>query len=518
MRSFRLQVQSGDVDVPENASGNASDFGSRGQAGLLAALLTTAVDGIIAIDPKGHILLYNQACERLFGYRASEVVGQNVRMLMPDPYRQEHDDYIANFNRTGERRIIGIGREVLGRRKDGTTFPMYLRIGEGGLTGQRFFVGIIHDLSALRWETEQREGADRLLAQIVQSSEDAITSVALDGTITSWNAAAERIYGFSAADAIGRHISIVLPPDRMGEDDEIIKHIRSGRNMEHYDTVRRHKDGHDVLVSLSVAPIFDASGTMIGASKTARDVTERKRSEERVMGMQNELAHVGRLSAMGQMSAAIAHELNQPLTAIANYAKAAHRLLQNENPEPRQLQSAREAMEKAVTQTLRAGTIIRYLRDFVEKRESRKCPEDMNEVIREAVSLGMVGHSHSNVRLTLALTPGLARVPVDRVQIQQVLLNLVRNAIEAMAEVEKRELTISCDIANEGLCITVQDTGPGLAPQVASRLFQPFVTTKTDGMGIGLKICQSIIEGHGGTIVARQGGPGATFVIHLPLR
>ncbi len=507
-------MQSKEVEAPRDAP----DLGTRSQAGLLAALLATTVDGIIAIDPRGHVLLYNQACERLFGYRASEVVGQNVRMLMPDPYRQEHDEYIANYHRTGERRIIGIGREVVGLRKDGTTFPMYLRIGEGGPTGQRFFVGIIHDLSALRWETEQREGADRLLAQIVQSSEDAITSVALDGTITSWNAAAERIYGFNAADAIGRHISIVLPPDRMGEDDEIISQLRSGRNMEHYETVRRHKDGHDVLVSLSVAPIFDASGAMIGASKTARDVTERKRSEERLLGMQNELAHVGRLSAMGQMSAAIAHELNQPLTAIANYAKAAQRLLQNENPEPRQLQSAREAMEKAVTQTLRAGTIIRYLRDFVEKRESRKCSEDMNEVIREAVSLGMVGHSHSNVRLTLALRPGLPRIPVDKVQIQQVLLNLVRNAMEAMAEVENRELTISCDATGEGLCVTVQDSGPGLAPQVASRLFQPFVTTKTDGMGIGLKICQSIIEGHGGTIVAKQGAPGATFVIHLPMR
>ena len=514
MRSWRQQVRSEGVEAPRDAA----DFGSRGQAGLLTALLATAVDGIIAIDPRGHVLLYNQACERLFGYRANEVVGQNVRMLMPEPYRQEHDGYIANYNHTGERRIIGIGREVVGRRKDGSTFPMYLSVGEGGLTGQRFFVGIIHDLSALRWETEQREGADRLLAQIVQSSEDAIISVALDGTITSWNAAAERIYGFSASDAIGRHISMILPPDRPTEDDDIMAELRAGRDVEHYETVRRHKEGHDVLISLSVAPIFDAAGAMIGASKTARDVTERKRSEERLLGMQNELAHVGRLSAMGQMSAAIAHELNQPLTAIANYAKAAQRLLQNEHPEPRQLQSAREAMEKAVTQTMRAGTIIRYLRDFVEKRESRRSHEDMNEVIREAVSLGMVGHSHSNVKLTLALDPMLPPVPIDKVQIQQVLLNLVRNAMEAMAGADRRELTVSSGTGQEGLCITVQDTGPGLAPQVAARLFQPFVTTKADGMGIGLKICQSIIEGHGGTIAAHQGGPGATFVIHLPFR
>jgi len=499
------------------AAQDALDFSARDQSVLLAALLATAVDGIIAIDPKGRVLLYNQACERLFGYPASEVVGRNVKMLMPEPYRQEHDGYLGNYDRTGERRIIGIGREVVGRRKDGSTFPMYLSVGEGGLTGQRFFVGIIHDLSALRWETEQREGADRLLAQIVQSSEDAILSVALDGTITSWNAAAERIYGFSASEAIGKHISMLQPAKRAGEEDRLMAQLRNGGTIEHFETVRLHKEGHEVLVSLSIAPVHDANGAVIGASKTARDVTERKRGEERVLAMQNELAHVGRLSAMGQMSAAIAHELNQPLTAVANYAKAAQRLLQSGNLEPRQIQSAREAMEKAVTQTLRAGTIIRYLRDFVEKRESRKIPEDVNEIIREAVSLGMVGHSHSNVKLTLTLHPALPSVAVDKVQIQQVLLNLVRNAMEAMAEVEKRELTISSDTAHDGLRITVQDSGPGLAPQVAARLFQPFVTTKPDGMGIGLKICQSIIEGHGGTIVAQPGNPGAIFAIHLPL-
>jgi two-component system sensor kinase FixL len=167
---------------------------------------------------------------------------------------------------------------------------------------------------------------------------------------------------------------------------------------------------------------------------------------------------------------------------------------------------------------LRAGTIIRYLRDFVEKRESRKELENLNRVIREAVSLGMVGHSHSNVKLTLQLHPSLPDVLIDKVQIQQVLLNLVRNAIEAMAEVEMRELLIASDLAKEGVSIKVKDSGPGLAPQVLARLFHPFTTTKSDGMGIGLKICQSIIEAHGGTITAVEDGPGATFVIHLPVQ
>lgn len=484
---------------------------------LFAALLATAVDGIIVIDLKGNIQIYNQACERLFGYPSDEVVGQNVKLLMPAPYRQEHDDYLSHYRKTHERRIIGIGREVVGRRKDGSTFPMYLSVGESKLGGQRFFVGIIHDLSAIRQEAAQREGADRLLAQIVQFSDDAIVSKTLDGVITSWNASAERIFGYSAAEAIGKHISLVFPPDRLAEEDEIVARLKSGQSVRHYETVRLHKDGREVLVSLSVAPIHDGSGALIGASKVARDITERKRAEAQTLALQDELAHFGRLSAMGQMSAAIAHELNQPLTAVANYVNAAQRLLEGDSPAAPKLHSAREAMDKAAVQTMRAGTIIRTLRDFVEKRESERSLENLNNVIREAVTLGMLGHKHSDVKLSLTLDPAITAAAIDKVQIQQVLLNLIRNAMEAMAKTECPELVISTAAEAAGVRITVRDTGPGISPEVASRLFEPFVTTKEDGMGIGLKICESIVEAHGGTIEAINGDPGAIFVIHLPL-
>jgi two-component system, LuxR family, sensor kinase FixL len=480
-------------------------------------LLATAVDGIIAIDPNGLVYIYNQACVRLFGYRANEVIGQNVKMLMPAPYHQEHDDYLSHYRQTHERRIIGIGREVTGRRKDGSTFPMYLSVGEGSIAGQRFFVGIIHDLSAIRQEAAQRAGADRLLAQIVQSSDDAIISKTLDSIISSWNASAERMFGHSAAEAIGQHISLIFPSDRMAEDDEIMAQLLAGQNITHFETVRLHKNGKDVQVSLSVAPILDGSGALIGASKVLRDITERKRAEAHALGLQDELAHVGRLSAMGQMSAAIAHELNQPLTAVTNYVKAAQRLLAGDNPAPGKLHSARDAMDKAAGQTLRAGTIIRYLRDFVEKRESERTLENLNDVIREAVSLGMLGYKHSNIKLTLTLDPAIPTAALDKVQIQQVLLNLVRNAVEAMTNTEHAELAISSVMESADVLIVVRDTGPGFAPEIASRLFQPFVTTKGDGMGIGLKICQSIVEAHGGTIEARNGDPGAVFVVRLPL-
>jgi two-component system, LuxR family, sensor kinase FixL len=443
-------------------------------------------------------------------------VGRNVKLLMPPPYHQEHDGYLSNYRQTHERRIIGIGREVVGQRKDGSTFPMYLSVGEGSLGEQRFFVGIIHDLSELRQEAAEREGANRLLAQIVQSSDDAIISKTLDGFITSWNASAGRIFGYSAAEAIGKHVSLILPPDRIAEENELMAQLNSGHNITHYETVRRHKNGRDVLVSLSVAPIHDGSGAMIGASKVVRDITERKWAEVHALSLQNELAHVSRLSAMGQMSAAIAHELNQPLAAISNYVKAAQRLLENDIPPPQKLRNARDAMEKAAGQTLRAGTIIRYLRDYVEKRESARSQVNLNDVIQEAVALGMLGHKHSDIRLTLALDPAIPAAVLDKVQMQQVLLNLVRNALEAMVDTDRPELTISSAVDAAGARITVRDTGPGFSAEIADRLFQPFVTTKVDGMGIGLKICQSIVEAHGGTIEATNGNPGAVFVIRLP--
>lgn len=493
-----------------------SDFGSHDLEGLFAALFATAVDGIIVIDPKGVILLYNQACERLFGFGAGEVLGQNVKMLMAEPYRGEHDGYFANYSRSGEKRIIGIGRDVMGRRKNGSTFPMYLSVGEGGLTGQRFFVGIIHDQSQIRQEMAQREGSDRLLAQIVASSDDAIISKTLEGIITSWNASAERIFGHSAAEAIGRHISLIFRPNHLDEEDQIVAMLKAGRDVSHHETVRVHKDGRLVQVSLAVAPIHDSAGRLIGASKTARDITEKKRAEEHLMTMRNELAHVGRLSAMGQMSAAIAHELNQPLTAVANYVKAAQRLLEASASTSPHVARAREAVQKAAAQTLRAGTIIRYLRDFVEKRESRKSLENLNEVIREAVSLGMLGQTHTSVKLTLTLDPALPPAPMDKVQIQQVLLNLIRNAEEAMADTPVPQLWISAVMEGHNILVTVRDNGPGLAQEVAERLFQPFVSTKADGMGIGLKLCQSIVESHSGTIEAQDARPGVAFLIRLP--
>jgi two-component system sensor kinase FixL len=357
---------------------------------LFQTLISTAVDGIIVIDATAIVQIYNPACVKLFGYTADEVVGRNVKMLMPSPYREEHDGYVRHHERTGEKRIIGIGREVVGQRKDGTTFPMYLSVGEGQLSGKRIFVGIIHDL------------------------------------------------------------------------------------------------------------------------------TDRQESAHRIMELQGELLHVSRLSAMGQMTAALAHELNQPLTAIMNYITAAKRTIGSvDNPH---VTKALDFIDKAASQTSRAGQIIRRLRDFVEKRETDRSEQSLNSAVEEAIALAFVGSAHIDVKVVTRLDPALPPVLIDKIQVQQVLLNLIRNSIEAMQNQPRRELTIKT--ANSGdrqVEFSIADNGPGLSPEVMSRLFQPFVTTKDKGMGIGLSICQSIIEAHDGTIWATPNdASGVTFHVRLP--
>jgi two-component system sensor kinase FixL len=485
---------------------------------LFDALIATAVDGIIVIDAHGIIQVYNSACELLFGYGRADVLGQNVKMLMPAPHDEDHDSYLPKFGGPSKERVIGVGREVEGRRKDGSVFPMYLSIGEGMLSGSSLYVGIIRDLSAVKAQAALRDDADRHLAQIVQSSNDAILSKTLDGVITSWNDTAERIFGYSAGEAIGQSIAVLIPADRLMEEGRSLEQLRAGY-IEHYETVRLHKTGRDIFVSLSISPIRDGAGSVVGASTIARDITEKKEAEARTRMLLAELAHVARLSAMGQMTAAIAHELNQPLTAITNYVTAARRTLATVKEASAPLTLAQEMLEKAVGQTLRAGGIIQNLRDFVEKREYGRTPEDLNKVVEEAFALCFFGAADSNVKVHMDLDPALPTVMINKIQIEQVLINLIRNSIEAMAGMKKPELSLSTGRDGEGCAhVTVADIGPGLPPDIAARLFQPFMTTKETGLGIGLTICQSIVHAHEGRIWPLPGrSVGTAFRVRLPV-
>jgi two-component system, LuxR family, sensor kinase FixL len=485
---------------------------------LFRTLIGTAADGIIVIDVKGTIQVYNAACERLFGYSAEEALGQNVKMLMPSPYHEEHDGYLSRYRMTGEKRIIGIGREVVGRRKDSTTFPMYLSVGEGALEGQRIYVGIIHDLTERKKSDTALIEREARLSSILNTGPDAIVTIDELGRIESFSSAAERLFGYSEDEIRGQNVKILMPSPYREEHDEYLARYRRtgekriigiGRLV-----VGQRRDGTTFPLELAVGEAWVGKRRLF--TGFIRDITERQGTEQRLQDLQSELLHVSRLSAMGQMASALAHELNQPLTAIMNYVKAATRTMSAlEGP---QIEKAREWMEKATNQTARAGQIIRHLRDFIEKRESSQTYENLNKVVEEAIALGLVGSADTNVKVHLELDPSISPNLIDKVQIQQVLINLIRNAIEAMHDSPRRHLTIRTEAEEDAIEVGVSDTGPGLSEEVAARLFQPFVTTKEKGMGIGLSICQSIIEAHNGRIWATSNQDGGVeFRFRLPV-
>lgn len=355
----------------------------------LQSILDTVPDAMIVIDEQGQMHSFSSAAERQFGWAASEVIGKNVSALMPEPYRSQHDGYLLRYLTTGERRIIGIGRVVVGERKDGTTFPMELSVGEMARGRQRFFTGFVRDLS------------------------------------------------------------------------------------------------------------------------------ERQESERRLQDMQGELIHASRLTALGEMASALAHELNQPLTAAANFMKGSLMLLKRQPLDEARLG---DMISQAGDQALRAGQIIRRLRDFVAKGEADRQIESLPKLLEEAVALAMVGARERNVRLRYALEPDVDLVLVDKVQIQQVALNLIRNGVEAVEGSPRKEIVMMArQVPDDMVEVSVSDTGHGISPEVAEKLFQPFMTTKAQGMGIGLSICRTIIEAHGGRIWAEANPEGgAIFRFTVP--
>lgn len=354
----------------------------------LAIVLDTAVDGIIVMDETATILMFNKACERMFGYAASEVVGRNVAMLMPSEHSVRHDGYVSAYTRTGHRRVIGIGREASGRRKDGSFLPLDLSVGEAITPDGRQFIGILRDISA------------------------------------------------------------------------------------------------------------------------------RKEAERRVNELQADLIRLARISALDEMGLALAHELNQPLTAILLYLQAATRELERIEEGTR----ARTILDKARKEAQRAGAIIQRIRHLGEKRAPERRVIDLNAIVEDAVDLTLIGQDRA-VRIVRDYQGDLPPIEADQVQIQQVIVNLVRNAFEALRGHQHAEVVISTRLEDRHALIAVADNGGGIPPDKLSELFQAFKTGKRNGMGLGLAISRTIVQSHGGELLVDPGGggQGARFTVKLPL-
>ncbi len=353
---------------------------------LYRAIVDTAVDAIVVIDRNAAIRSVNSATERLFGYVAAELIGNNVRMLMPEPYASEHDTYLANYLRTGRKKIIGIGREALGRRKDGSVFPIDISVGEARDGGEPIFVGILRDISDRKAaELAQRESELRLRS-ILDTAPDAVIVIDAHGMIESFSPAAERLFGYDSSEVLGRNVSILMPmPYREAHDGYLDRYLRTGERRIigiGRVVVGLRKSGETFPMELQVGEIAFAGSRFF--TGFVRDLTERREAERRIQDLQAELLHASRLSVMGQMASTMAHELNQPLTAVINYLEAGRQLLATGVGGPDRIT---EMMGKAVAQAQRAGEVIRRLRGFVGKGEAERRIVSLNQLVEETLAL-----------------------------------------------------------------------------------------------------------------------------------
>lgn len=462
------------------------------------------------LDPDGIVTIWNRGAERIKGWTEAEIIGRHFSVFYPA------DDIAAGKPLADLAHAHKVGRieeDSWRVRKDGSEFlasvtitPLYDDAGR-----LRGFGKVVRDITDQKAAETALAGRERHLRSILATVPDAMIVIDDCGVINSFSAAAERLFGYSEAEVLGANVRLLMPqPDRGRHDTYLGDYRKTGKrhvigNVRPATGLRR--DGETFPMELAVGETL--SGGQRIFTGFIRDLTQRRQTDIRLHELQSELIHVSRLSAMGTMASTLAHELNQPLTAIANYLETTRDMLSD--PATPELDLIREALDEAAGQSLRAGEIVRRLREFVAHGEVGRNPEDLDSLIRDAGGLGLIGAHNAGVTVIMQLDPEVHQVLVDRVQIEQVLVNLIRNAIQAMEGRATRELTIATARGEVGCVqITVADTGAGISEEMGGRLFQAFATTKEDGMGLGLSICRTIVEAHGGRIWATPGTAGGT--------
>ncbi len=468
---------------------------------ILEAIFASAVDGIVVIDAGGVILAFNPAAERLFGYDAAEVLGQNVRMLMPSPDREQHDRYLANYLETGIPRIIGTGREVRGRRKDGSTFPLHLSVGRTEIEGRPAFTGILHDLSR-RVEIEQslRQSEERLRS-IVESAVDAIIVIDERGAVEAFNPSAERLFGYRPSEVLGRNVNMLMPsPDHERHDGYLRHYLSTGEQRIigiGREVTAQRRDGTTFPVHLSVGEMRSESGRR-RFTGILHDLSDRVVLEQR-------LAEQKSLAKLGEMAAVVAHEVKNPIAGIRGALQV---ITSRMAPEQRD----RGILVDIIARLDALNRIVQDMLMFARPRPLRKESIALQTLLSDTSS--MIRSDPSLRDLDVGIE-GTASISGDREMLQVVFQNILMNAAQAMDG--KGRIRVEIVQIDSRCRLTITDQGPGMPQEVRDKAFDAFFTTKHRGTGLGLPIARRVIEAHGGSIAIHIPDSGGTAIsIDLP--
>jgi PAS domain S-box-containing protein len=480
----------------------------------LAAIVESSEDAIVSKTLNSTILTWNTGAEHVYGYTAAEAIGRQMTLLLPEDRPDEEAEILERIGR-GER-VEHF--ETVRRTKHGSHIDVSLTISPIRDKSGRI-IGASH---VARDITERKRIDERLrqLAAIVESSEDAIISKTLDGIIRTWNTGAEHTYGYTAAEAIGRPMTFLLPEDRPDEEKEILQRIGRGERVDHFETVRRTKNGGHIDVSLTISPIRDKSGRIIGASHVARDVTERRVLEQ-------QLRHTQKLESLGVLAGGVAHDFNNLLTGILGNTSLALETLSVNNP-------TRSLLRDVLNASQRASDLTRQLLAYAGKGHFVIEPVNLSGLVREISTLIQTSIP-KNVQLRLELRDDVPFVQADASQLQQLVMNLVINGAEAIGLNENGAVLVTTGVQRvdesyqlntlggpelqDGAYVSleVHDTGCGMDEATLGRIFDPFFTTKFTGRGLGLAAVQGIVRGHKGMMkIYSQPGGGTTFKVLFP--
>jgi len=482
-------------------------------------------DAVITTDLHGHITALNEVAESLTGWSRDDALGQpldRVFNIVNEVTRQPVENPATRALREGV--VVGLANHTLLIKKDGQECPIDdsaapIRNELGYVSG---CVLIFRDVTAQRLLDRDRANqllTARLLASIVESSNDAIISKSLDGTIQSWNAAAERLFGFTAEQAVGKHISLIIPPERIAEEDAIIARLKHGQRIEHFETERRRSDGRDIIVSLTISPLKDDAGNVIGASKIARDMSERKRLEDSLRKLASDLSEADRRK--NEFLAMLAHELRNPLAPMSNMLE----VLKHSGNNGEVVKQAHDTIERQLAQLVRlVDDLLDLNRITYDRLELRRSDVELAMVVQQAVEVARPLIDAAGQKLTINLPDEAIYLNADRARLAQVFGNLLNNSCKYTRPNGAISLSARRNGNNEVL-VSVRDDGAGIPPDKIDSIFDMFMQVdrssdrSQSGLGIGLTLVKRLVEMHGGSIEARSAGEGqgSEFVVQLPM-